>query len=218
MILIRQCGLLIRSMASRSDSLLPLHHIATIITSLPPVPALLRLSYASVRTRVRTTGTTNFVTGQNDVVVSIGCWVAGVAQVGVIFNPFHNECFTATAGGGAYCNGKVIHVSEECDLSKVVVMNNIGPSRDVRFVATSTRQLEKVLTAGVRGLRCGGSCAMNMCRQCPSPLSTARAPPSQAPPITTTVRCDVFTRVLVPGGEFGNPYRLCSFKSNGTLL
>lgn len=110
-------------------------------------------------------GTTNFVTGQNDVVVSIACWINGSPQVASIFNPFLNECYTAIVGGGAFCNGKSIHVSTETDLSKVVVMNNIGPSRDAEFVSKSVRQLEKVLQAGVRGLRCGGSAAMNMCTQ-----------------------------------------------------
>mmetsp|Transcript_28152 Transcript_28152/g.73797 ORF Transcript_28152/g.73797 Transcript_28152/m.73797 type:complete len:284 (-) Transcript_28152:472-1323(-) len=108
-------------------------------------------------------GTTNFVTGQNDVVVSIACWASGAPVVGVIFNPFLDECYTATAGGGAFCNGKAIRVNPESDLSKVVVMNNVGACRDPVFVSASTHRLEKILLAGVRGLRLGGSCAMNMC-------------------------------------------------------
>lgn len=109
-------------------------------------------------------GTTNFVTGQNDVVVSIACWRNGEPAVGVIFNPFLDEMYTAVAGGGARCNGKPIHVGRESDLSKVVVMNNVGASRDAAFVSASVRRLERVLSAGVRGLRLGGSCAMNMCK------------------------------------------------------
>jgi hypothetical protein len=42
-------------------------------------------------------------------------------------------------------------------------MNNIGPNRDSDFVLTSTKRIERLLLAGVRGMRCGGSCAMNMC-------------------------------------------------------
>jgi fructose-1,6-bisphosphatase/inositol monophosphatase family enzyme len=108
-------------------------------------------------------GTTNFVTGQNDVVVSIACWSGIEPSVGVIFNPFLNEMYTAIAGHGALCNGKPIHVGQESDLSKVVVMNNVGASRDLAFVSASARRIERVLAAGVRGLRLGGSCAMNMC-------------------------------------------------------
>jgi len=108
-------------------------------------------------------GTTNFVTGQNDVVVSIACWSGREPSVGVIFNPFLNEMYTAIAGHGALCNGTPIHVGQESDLSKVVVMNNVGASRDLAFVSASARRIERVLAAGVRGLRLGGSCAMNMC-------------------------------------------------------
>ena len=71
-------------------------------------------------------GTTNFVTGQNDVVVSIALWTKGKAQLAIIFNPFVDELYTAIAGQGAFCNGVRIGVSQETALSKTVVMNNIG--------------------------------------------------------------------------------------------
>lgn len=34
----------------------------------------------------------------------------GELVVGLILDPFRDECFTATLGGGAFCNGKPIKV------------------------------------------------------------------------------------------------------------
>eukprot|EP00039_Didymoeca_costata_P012385 m.178420 g.178420 ORF g.178420 m.178420 type:complete len:307 (-) comp15466_c0_seq7:2726-3646(-) len=108
-------------------------------------------------------GTTNFVTGQNDVVVSIALVVKKEIVMGVIFNPFFQEMYSAVKGQGAYCNQEKISVGSESDLTKIVVMNNLGPGRGAEFIEKSTKRIECLLKKGIRGFRCGGSCAMNMC-------------------------------------------------------
>lgn len=56
-------------------------------------------------------GTTNFVHGLPLFGVSIGLEQEGALVVGVIYDPMRRELFVATKGGGAFLNGKRIHVS-----------------------------------------------------------------------------------------------------------
>jgi myo-inositol-1(or 4)-monophosphatase len=56
-------------------------------------------------------GTTNFAHGFPWFCVSIGLESAGELVTGVIYNPMHDELFTATRGGGAFLNGSRLHVS-----------------------------------------------------------------------------------------------------------
>lgn len=56
-------------------------------------------------------GTTNFVHGFPFFVVSIGLEEDGRSVLGVVYDPVHEEIFTALRGRGAYCNGRRITVS-----------------------------------------------------------------------------------------------------------
>ena len=62
-------------------------------------------------------GTNNFVHGLPIFGVSIALEQAGTMTVGVIYDPMRRELFTATRGGGAFLNGKRIHVSTTPTLS-----------------------------------------------------------------------------------------------------
>ena len=56
-------------------------------------------------------GTTNFVRGIPHVAISIACRIKGKLEHAVILEPFKNEEFTASRGGGAKLNGRRIRVS-----------------------------------------------------------------------------------------------------------
>ena len=58
-------------------------------------------------------GTTNFIKGLNASCISVGFVVEGKAELGVVYNPYLDEMFTARRGCGAACNGKRIKVSSE---------------------------------------------------------------------------------------------------------
>lgn len=47
---------------------------------------------------------------------SSGIAFKGEIVASVILDPYRNECFTATLGGGAFCNGEPIKVCIACDL------------------------------------------------------------------------------------------------------
>jgi len=56
-------------------------------------------------------GTTNYAHGFPWFCVSIGLESEGELLSGVIYNPMHDELFTASKGGGAFLNGHRLHVS-----------------------------------------------------------------------------------------------------------
>lgn len=57
-------------------------------------------------------GTTNFVKGFPHSGISVGLSRRGEAVLGVVYDPYLDELFTAARGGGAYLNGRPICVSE----------------------------------------------------------------------------------------------------------
>src|SRR4030066_1231930 len=56
-------------------------------------------------------GTTNYAHSFPCFAVSIGLEISGNMGAGVVYDPVRDECFTAMEGGGAYLNGKEIHLS-----------------------------------------------------------------------------------------------------------
>lgn len=66
-------------------------------------------------------GTTNYAHGYPCSAVSIGLEEAGEPLVGVVFDPFRQEMFTAVRGEGAFLNQKRIHVSNVESLATSLV-------------------------------------------------------------------------------------------------
>lgn len=66
-------------------------------------------------------GTTNYAHGFPWFCVSIGLEAAGELVAGVVFNPFYDELFTATVGGGAFLNGHQLHVSSRSPLKETLL-------------------------------------------------------------------------------------------------
>lgn len=58
-------------------------------------------------------GTYNFKRDMRESAISIGYIENGQAKVGVIYDPYKDELYTAAAGAGAYCNGTPIKVSAQ---------------------------------------------------------------------------------------------------------
>jgi myo-inositol-1(or 4)-monophosphatase len=105
-------------------------------------------------------GTTNYLYGLPAFVVSIAAEVDGRGVVGVVVDPSRQETFTASEGGGAFCNGAPITVSGATDLATALVATGFGYRREQR-----TRQAQ-VLTSvlpAVRDVRRFGAAALDLC-------------------------------------------------------
>ncbi len=66
-------------------------------------------------------GTTNFAHGIPIFSVSIGLLKNNSPVVGVVYDPFRNEMFSAEEGAGATLNNHPIHVSSQRDLGQAVI-------------------------------------------------------------------------------------------------
>ena len=56
-------------------------------------------------------GTTNYSRSQSDCCISVALTRNWIPEIAVVYSPWRNELYTACKGGGAFCNGKPIHVS-----------------------------------------------------------------------------------------------------------
>jgi myo-inositol-1(or 4)-monophosphatase len=92
--------------------------------------------------------------------VSVALVERGRPIVGAIFDPVHDECFTAQLGDGARLNGRPIRASNVHDLSQALVAASFSAKVDAdspeidQFVAA-------LLTC--QAVRRTGSAALNLC-------------------------------------------------------
>lgn len=105
-------------------------------------------------------GTTNYAHQYPFFAASIGLLIAGVPQVGVIFDPFHNELFRAAKGLGATRNRHLIQVSQTIELSKSLLVT--GFAYDRRETADNNYAEFCHLTHLTQGVRRSGSAALDL--------------------------------------------------------
>jgi myo-inositol-1(or 4)-monophosphatase len=105
-------------------------------------------------------GTVNFAHGHNQSAISIAYVEAAQIKLGVVFNPFTNEMFSAEKGGGAHLNGEPIHVAQETELAKAIVAT--GFPYEKSGLEPMIRRVHAVLLecADIRRL---GSAALDIC-------------------------------------------------------
>jgi myo-inositol-1(or 4)-monophosphatase len=105
-------------------------------------------------------GTTNFAHQYPCFAVSIGLLVAGVPQVGVIFDPYRNELFRGGKGAIATCNRQPICVSTTSELSKSLLVT--GFAYDRRETADNNYAEFCYLTHLTQGVRRSGAAALDL--------------------------------------------------------
>lgn len=71
-------------------------------------------------------GTTNFIKDYRMSAISVGLLSDGEKYIGVVYNPYSDEMFTAVKGEGAYLNGNPIHVSSQ-PLENGIVLFGTAP-------------------------------------------------------------------------------------------
>ncbi|CAH0486702.1 unnamed protein product [Peronospora farinosa] len=104
-------------------------------------------------------GTTNFVHHRPASVVSVACAHLGEVVVGVIYDPYRDELFTAQKDKGTCLNGQPTHVSQEASISEALVGFGIGTKDSVRLPMLD---FARELSAKCRGLRLQGAAAIEL--------------------------------------------------------
>jgi myo-inositol-1(or 4)-monophosphatase len=104
-------------------------------------------------------GTTNYVHGYPNYAVSVAIVRGREILAGVIYDPVHDDTFSAAAGRGAHCNGKPIRVSDNTRLADSLV----GVSLPARVRRHSPDLLDFVEIVQIcQAMRRSGSAALNL--------------------------------------------------------
>lgn len=105
-------------------------------------------------------GTTNFIKDYKVSAISVGLLKDGEPYIGVVYNPYLKEMFSAETGKGAWLNGAPIHASDK-ELSEGLVLFGTSPYN---------RQLADITFSYIRKLydisldvRRSGSAALDLC-------------------------------------------------------
>ena len=106
-------------------------------------------------------GTTNLIHGFPASAVSLGLLEQGNVTLGVVYNPFRQELFTAKAGEGAFCNGASIQVKPTADLAHSLLA--IGTSPYDRELIPKNFALFAKLFSRCEDIRRTGSAALDLC-------------------------------------------------------
>ncbi len=106
-------------------------------------------------------GTTNYAHAYPRFCVSIGVEREGEPLLGVVYDPLMDELYTATAGGGAFCNDRPIHVSTETALDRALLAT--GFAYDRRKSERDNLESFAAMLKSARALRRDGSAALDLC-------------------------------------------------------
>jgi len=105
-------------------------------------------------------GTTNYAHGYPIACVSVGLMIAGIPQVGAIYNPFRQELFRGAKGLGATLNRRPIRVSQTTSLEKSLLVS--GFAYDRRETLDNNYAEFCHLTHLTQGVRRSGSAALDL--------------------------------------------------------
>lgn len=106
-------------------------------------------------------GTTNFAHGMPFYCVSIALRSAGSTALGVVYDPVHDEMFTAVSGKGAFLNGQSCLVSGTAAVGRAVVVAQAQTSAPSEIHAYAELVERLMLVSG--GVRSFGSPALALC-------------------------------------------------------
>lgn len=105
-------------------------------------------------------GTVNFLYDIPHYAVSIAARVDDTVVAGVVLNVSSGECFSATLGGGATCDGRTVTVRQPVPLRERLVATGFNYVPEVRVVQAAA---VAELLAQVRDVRRLGSAALDLC-------------------------------------------------------
>ncbi|WVF68015.1 hypothetical protein IAT40_002777 [Kwoniella sp. CBS 6097] len=118
-------------------------------------------------------GTTNFIHGFPMVATSIGLAVKGVPVVGVVYNPFLDQLYSAAQGRGAYLNQKIkLPITGKAkplaSLGQALIAVEYGSSRSPPALPSKVKTFQTLAASPDQGgkmvhsLRSVGSAALNI--------------------------------------------------------
>lgn len=107
-------------------------------------------------------GTVNYAHHLPIYSISIAYQQRGVLQMGVVYDPSLDECFSAERGRGAWLNGSPIHVTATTELIKTLLVTGFPYDRNGSDFTLNMRYFSE-LTRVSQGVRRLGSAALDVC-------------------------------------------------------
>lgn len=108
-------------------------------------------------------GTNNFAHRIPHFAVSIGYYHMGQAVCGVVVNPVRGDWYWATRGGGAFHNGRRLHVNLHESLSETMVGVGFYYDRGAMMEAT-LKSIHDFFKQQIHGIRRFGAAALDLCQ------------------------------------------------------
>lgn len=106
-------------------------------------------------------GTTNFINQHQNYAISMGCWEGSTPLFGLVLDVERETLYWAKHGGGAWQNQTLIHTSGRRELSELLLTT---PGLQYTFLEPHPYQERMIwLSRKVRGVRCLGSVALELC-------------------------------------------------------
>lgn len=103
-------------------------------------------------------GTTNFAHRHPNAAISVALACGDEVRLGIVYDFFRKELFSARSQGGAFLNGRPIRVSRTACLEDSLLSTGFGPE-------SGAHEYEKFqqLTRASHGVRCLGCCSLALC-------------------------------------------------------
>lgn len=105
-------------------------------------------------------GTANFVRHLRQSAISVALACDGAVEYGVVYDPYRDEIFTAKRGGGAFLNGRPIHVSARPLSQGIFGMGTALYKRE--YIAPTLRVTEQLFRRSCDFRRMGAA-ALDLC-------------------------------------------------------
>ena len=105
-------------------------------------------------------GTTNFIKDYHASAISVGLTKGGKRYMGVVYNPYLDEMFTAVKGQGAFLNGKPIQVSNQPLENGIVIFGTAPYYEDL---AKKSFDMAYEYFCKALDVRRSGSAALDLC-------------------------------------------------------
>ena len=106
-------------------------------------------------------GTTNFINQHQNYAISMGCWEGADPLFGLVLDVERETLYWAKRGGGAWQDQTQIHTSGRRELSELLLTT---PGLQYTFLEPHPYQERMIrLSRKVRGVRCLGSVALELC-------------------------------------------------------
>lgn len=105
-------------------------------------------------------GTMNYLYDYHHSCVSIALYYQKKGLIGVVYNPYLDECFVGIEGIGSTCNGKVIRISDNEFQDSLML---VGTTPYDKSLADKTFGIMKKLFLETRDVRRSGSGALDLC-------------------------------------------------------